>query len=376
MGAGLWDVEAVDAFREAVGHDHRVGPGAVRTFLPEVDPAWAPDAQRHRVLGPARWMNPADSTWHGVARRVHAFALERPLPRPPAQVTFPDRVAEQHRQERRESIDKARQLAEAIPVQRTAEDDELRAEVALLNGLLDQADKELGELQRSVDLAERASGSAQEQLRTIAAERDSEIEDHLTTLDALQQARVEADRLRMLLLRQGRAREVAEVVESLPGIPGSFEELWERLGELPGVTVTAIPETALALDEHTLSRTWAAKCWSALVSLDSYAAAAGEGFRGNFYQFCTSPPPGAKPYPRKQLAMGETGRTMAQYGDERQFPGVDGERVEMQAHLKLGGGRIAPRLYFLDTVKEPEGANAGRLVVGYVGEHLTNQQTN
>ncbi|MYW67198.1 hypothetical protein GTY65_24470 [Streptomyces sp. SID8379] len=373
----LWDVEAVDAFREAIGHDHRVGLGAVRTFLPGVDPAWVPDAARHRVLGPARWMNPADSAWNGVARRVHALALERPLPSALSAVTFPDRVAEQHRQERRESIDKARQLAEAIPSQRTAEhDEELRAEVALLNGLLGQADKELGELSRSVELAERASTSAQEQLRTVAAERDSEVEDHLETLDALQQARAEADRLRVLLLRQGRSQDVAEAAEGLPGIPGSFEELWERLGELEGVTVTADPETAVALDEHTLSRTWAAKCWSALVSLDSYATAAREGFQGGFYQFCTTPPPGAKPYPRKQLAMAESGKTMGQYGDERQFPGLDGERVEMQAHLKIGGGRIAPRLYFLDAVKESQGPNAGRLVVGYVGEHLTNQQTN
>ncbi|MFD5736231.1 hypothetical protein ACFWIY_25965 [Streptomyces sioyaensis] len=64
-------------------------------------------------------------------------------------MAFPDRVAEQHRQERRESMDKARLLT-SVPAQRTGEQDyELRAEVALLNGLLEQADKELSELDRT-----------------------------------------------------------------------------------------------------------------------------------------------------------------------------------------------------------------------------------
>lgn len=368
----LWDLAAVDAFRDAIGHDHRVSPGAVRTFLPLVDPAWAPDAARHRLLGPSRWADPSDSAWHGVARRVHAIALERPLPRSLAMVTFPDRVAEQHRQERRESMDKARLLT-AVPAQRTGEhDDGLRAEVSLLNGLLEQADKELSQLGRTVDLAGRTNTSTQEQLQAVIAERDSEIEDHLTTLDTLQQARAEADRLRLLLLRQGRSEEVAEV----PGIPSSFEELWERLAELEHLTVTADRRLAFGLDEHPMSRTWAAKGWTALVSLDSYAAAAKAGFNGGFYQFCVTPPAGAKPYPAKQVAMGESAPTMEQYGHERLFPAPGGGRAEMQAHLKLAARGIAPRVYFLDEVKGARGESAGRLVVGYVGPHLTNMTTN
>ncbi len=373
----LWDLAAVDAFREAIGHDHRVGPGCVRTFLPLVDPAWAPDASRHRLMGPARWTDQADQTWRGVARRVHALALERPLPRQLSAVTFPDRVAEQHRQERRESMDKARLLT-SVPAQRSVEhDEELRAEVSLLNGLLQQADKELSELGRDVVLGERARASVQEQLQAVIADRDGEIEDHLTTLDALAQARAEADRLRLLLLRQGRSEEVAEAAESLPSIPASFEELWERLGELEHLTVTADPRIALGLDEHPMSRTWAAKGWTAMISLNSYAAAAQDGFNGGFYQFCMTPPAGAKPYPVKQVAMTESEPTMEQYGHERLFPVPGGECAEMQAHLKLAGrGRIAPRVYFLDDVKGTRGGSAGRLVVGYVGPHLTNMMTN
>lgn len=373
----LWDLAAVDAFREAIGHHYRVGPGALRTFLPLVDPAWAADAARHRIMGPARWTDAADQTWRGVARRVHALALERPLPQQLSAVAFPDRVAEQHRQERRESMDKARVLA-SIPAQRSGEQDkELRAEVALLTGLLEQADTELSDLGRSTDLAERAHASTRDQRQAVIAERDNEIDDHLTTLDALQHARGEADRLRLLLLRQGRSEEVAEAADNLPSIPASFEELWERLEELRNLTVTADPRIALRLDEHPMSRTWAAKGWTALASLDSYAAAACDGFQGGFYQFCTTPPAGAKPYPIKQVSMVESGPTMEKYGHERLFPVPGGERVEMQAHLKLAArGRIAPRVYFLDEAKGARDGGAGRLVVGYVGPHLTNMLTN
>ncbi|MCX4677675.1 hypothetical protein OG413_20600 [Streptomyces sp. NBC_01433] len=372
----LWDLAAVDAFREATGHDHRVGPGTLRTFLPDVDPAWAPDAARHRLMGPARWTDPADQMWRGVARRVHALALERPLPRQLSTVAFPDRVAEQHRQERRETMDKARLLT-AVPAQRAGEhDEELRAEVTLLNGLLEQADKELSELNRTAALAGRTTTSMQEQLQAVIAERDNEVEDHLTTLESLQQARVEADRLRLLLLRQGRFEEAVEVAEGLP-MPASFEEVWERLGELEHLTVTADQRIAVGLDEHPMSRTWAAKGWTALVALDSYAAAVKDGFNGSFYHFCKTPPAGAKPYPVRQVAMTESGPTMEKYGHERLFPLPDGEFVEMQAHLKINArGRIAPRVYFLDEVKGTRGEGAGRLVVGYVGPHLTNMRTN
>ncbi|MER5301391.1 hypothetical protein ABT039_18215 [Streptomyces lasiicapitis] len=373
----LWDLDAVDAFREVIGHAHRVGPGCVRTFLPLVDPAWPADAARHRLLGSTRWTDASDQAWRGIAHRVHTLALERPLPRRLSALAFPDRIAEQHRQERRETLDKARLLT-AVPAQQPGgRDGELRAEVTLLNGLLEQADKELSELGRTVHLAERMNTSMQEQIQAVITDRDSEVEDHLTTLDALQQARAEADRLRLLLLRQGRSLDVVEAAENLPGIPSSFEMLWERLGELEHLEVTADRRTALGLDEHAMSRTWAAKGWTALVSLDSYAAAARAGFNGNFYQFCKTPPAGAKPYPVKQVAMTESAPTMSQYGRERLFPVPGGGRVEMQAHLKLAGrGRIAPRMYFLDDVKGTRDGSAGHLIVGYIGPHLTNLATN
>lgn len=373
----LWDLPAIDAFRAAVGYDHRVNAGAVRVYLPLVDPAWAADGARHRVLGAPRWTDPQDRAWHSITTSILSIAREQPMPQQLAAVEFPDRAAEQHHRERQETLDKVRQLTDAPTAPPEKQLAELRAEVTLLNGLLGQADEELTELGRAKSLTERAHLSARSELAAVAAERDAEVEEHLVTLDALSQAQAEADRLRVMLLRQDRHEEATQAGVSLPGVPSSFEELWQRLGEWERLLVTADRRTALGLDVHPEARTWAAKAWTALGALDSYAAAAADGFNGNFYQFCLTPPPGARPYPVRHVAMTESLPTMVQYGHERLFPGPDGHRVEMQAHLKLGArGTVAPRLYFLDGAKSAEGAGAGRLVIGYIGPHLHNQMTN
>ncbi|MEW1700779.1 hypothetical protein [Streptomyces sp. NPDC091278] len=367
----LWDLPAVDQFREAIGYSHRVNAGAARVYLPMVNPAWVPDGARHRVLGAPRWTNPDDKALRSIATSVLTLAREQELPQRLAAVEFPDPVAEQH-QERQEALGAAR-LAPSAPGTPPAD---LRAEVTLLNGLLSQADEELTELARTKSLTERANASALGELAVVAAERDAEAEDHLVTLEALEQSRTESDRLRTLLLRQDRHGEAAEAATCFPGVPASFEELWERLGEWERLVITADRRTALGLDVHPGARVWAAKAWTALGSLDSYAAAAAEGFNGGFYQFCLTPPSGARPYPVRQLAMTESTATMRQYGHQRLFPGPDGRRTEMQAHLKLGARGASPRLYFLDEAKGPEGSGAGRVVIGYVGPHLHNQITN
>ncbi|MEU8540832.1 hypothetical protein AB0C52_12745 [Streptomyces sp. NPDC048717] len=372
----LWDLPAVDAFRAAVGYDHRVNAGAVRVYLPLGAERPAGGGRNH-VLGAPRWIDPGDQSWRRMAESILAAAREQPVPQQIAAVEFTDRAAEQHHRERRETLDRARRLADVPIVDPKEQLIELRAEVTLLNELLGQADEELTELGRASALTERAYLSARSELASAAAARDAEVEDHLETLDALARALTEADRLRLLLLRQDRHDEAAEAGASLPGVPGSFEELWQRLGEWEHLLVTADRRTAVGLDVHPEARTWVAKAWTALGALDSYAATSNNGFSGGFYQFCLTPPPGARPYPVRHLAMTESAATMRQYGHERLFPGPDGRRVEMQAHLKLGTrGSVSPRLYFLDEAKSPEGAGAGRLVIGYIGPHLHNTLTN
>ncbi|MCZ0983860.1 hypothetical protein O1L60_44665 [Streptomyces diastatochromogenes] len=346
----------------------------MRTFLPDVDPAWEPDAARHRWLAQARWIDPGDRAWHGVARTVQRMALAQPQPAALRALKFPD-LADQERRERQEAVAKARAVAVPAPRQPEPTDAALKEEVALLTGLLEVASDQLQEEGRSLRLAEQTNASLAEQLQAAVTAREAEMEDHLLTLTALERAQAESDRLRALLMNQGRWEEVAAATEALPAIPASFEELWARIGVFEHLRITADRRIALGLDEHAEARTWAAKAWTGLAALNSYAEHRLQGRAGGFRHFCQDPPSGARVYPVNQIAMTESAATMQAFGRERMFPTVGGELAEMQPHLKLAGrGNLCPRVHFLDDVAGTDAS--GLVIVGYMGPHLTNTRTN
>ncbi|MDX3165933.1 hypothetical protein PV516_19285 [Streptomyces scabiei] len=261
-----------------------------------------------------------------------------------------------------------------VPAPRTVASDDLQTEVAVLTELLEVASDQLEEAEQSVRRAEEANTALTDRLQAAQAARDAELEDHLGTLGELQRARAEADALRVVLLRHGRFAEVAAAAEAPFCLPTSFAQLWERLDTFVHVRVMADRRIALALDEQSEARNWAAKAWSGLAALESYAEHRKDGFAGGFHQFCRNPPTGARVYPVSQVAMTETSATMAAYGHERIFPALDGAHAEMQSHLKLAPrGNVCPRVHFLDDVAG-KGAS-GLVVVGYLGPHLRNKRT-
>lgn len=362
----LDDIETVNAFRAMIGEDHRVGPGAVRTFLTEVDPAWAKDASRHRFLSMARMTDPYDQAWRSLAHTVQRLSTEAPLPDVLRSLPFPD-DAGRRRDERQAALAAARPSAEVAQMGKDIEE---------LRELLAQADEDLNEASRTAELSARTMAALEEQ-RDAALERaEGDMEEALRALDDVERVRAEADELRRRLRDAGRYADTV-VVEQPAGVPDSFEELWERLGEFEGVLVTADKSTALTLDDEERARVWAAKAWNALRALDSYAEAARDDFKGGFYQHCTSDRPGTVSWPRKQYAPAESDTTMNRWGEERVFfvpKELDSSgRMEMQAHLKLDSkGSTSPRIYFVDDTK----GVTGQVIVGYIGPHLTNTKTN
>ncbi len=363
----LDDVDAVDSLRQVIGEHHRVAPGAVRTFLPEVDPAWAKDGSRHRYLPMARMSDPNDSAWRTLARTAQRLATEMPLPEALTTAQFPDDAGQRHREERQAALAAVRPSRELAV---------MRRDLAELKALLEQADDELKEAARSAELSARTVTSLEQQLHAAAERADADMEEALRAWDEVERARAEADLLRRRLRMEGRWEDTIVVAEP-PGVPDSFEDLWKRLSLLEGVLVTADRHTALRLDEADRARVWAAKAWNGLRALDSYTRAAREGFNGGFFQHCTSGRPGAVSWPHKQVAMAESDQTMSQWGKERVFPvpvEVDPSgQAEMQAHLKLASkGTTAPRIHFLDDTK----GVTGRVIVGYIGPHKTNTKTN
>ncbi|WP_329024361.1 hypothetical protein [Streptomyces sp. NBC_00690] len=362
----LEDTVAVDAFRDSIGEYHRVAPGSVRTFLPQVDPAWPQDGPRHRFLTMARMSDPKDGAWFGLARTVQRISTEAALPEALRSLSFPD-AGQRHRAERQAALSVVRRSDQLTTI---------RNDVAELKALLAQADEDLKEAGRTAELSARTVASLEEQLHSTVERSDGDMEEAVRALDDVERARAEADVLRGRLRDAGRFEDTV-VAEQPQGVPDSFEDLWERLNALDGVLVTADRSTALELDDTNRARVWAAKAWNALRALNSYSQAAKEGFNGGFYQHCTSDRSGAVSWPIKQLAMTESDTTMNMWGSERIFAVPkkvnSSERMEMQAHLKLDSkGSTSPRVYFMDDTK---GAT-GQVIVGYVGPHLANTKTN
>ncbi|MEY9893540.1 regulator of replication initiation timing [Catenulispora sp. MAP12-49] len=363
----LPDIKAVDSFRAAIGEHHRVAPGAVRTYLTEVDPAWRGDAPRHRFLPVARLSDPADQAWRGVYRTVQRLSTGAVMPEALRNVMFPDDDGRRRSAERQAAL--AVEVSSAELAQLTRENQDLRE-------LLAGADEDLQEAARNEELSKQTIASQEEQLLDAWATMEDDADTAQRALDEAERARAESDILRRRLREAGQYED-AVVAEPPAGVPNSFEELWERLEWLDGILVTADKETALSLDESERARVWAAKAWNGLRALDSYAQAAKDGFNGGFYEHCKQGRAGTVTWPLKQVAMAESETTMNKWGFERVFavpPEVDGSgRSEMQAHLKLEGkGSACPRIHFFDDAK---GAT-GQIVVGYIGPHLHNTKTN
>ncbi|MEW2373898.1 hypothetical protein AB0940_31750 [Streptomyces sp. NPDC006656] len=374
--AGLYlltDEAAVDAFRREIGEHHRVAPGAVRTFLPGTDPAWAPDAARHRFVSPARMRDPADYAWNAIARAAQRHATQAPIPQLLRDLRFPDDDAATQR--RRDALT-------AVPAPRLSADTlndirHLREENALLLSLLKTADEEIEEKRTSTRLAERATASLEDQLAHARQESLDYLQDAVEALEEAQRAQAEANQLRSRLYQQGRHEEATAAIDEPSPLPTSFEELWDRRDTFTRVMLTADRDICIDLDDNDRARVWAGKTWVALRALDAYAEQSHNGFKGAFYDFCTAPLPGVQGWPAKQVAMSEGSATMDQFGSQRIFPvpeTVDPSGCAvMEAHLKVDSkGATSPRIHFLDDTK----GTTQKIIVGYIGPHLRNTKTN
>ncbi|MEU0382833.1 SAV_2336 N-terminal domain-related protein [Streptomyces chartreusis] len=154
--------------------------------------------------------------------------------------------------------------------------------------------------------------------------------------------------------------------------PQSFAELWEQLDALEGVLVTADKDQALRLDQHADGYRWAGLAWDGLLALNDYARASREGVEETFERYCLSPPDGAITWPLRRLGKDEQDAITNAAARERLFPVpadvAPTRRAAMSTYLSLGPARgVSSRVYFLDDTR----GTTGRIVVGYIGLHLT-----
>ena len=123
--------------------------------------------------------------------------------------------------------------------------------------------------------------------------------------------------------------------------------------------------------------TAAQAAWDACCALSDFTRVMVDGtFEGSVDHYLKRVPDGCRGVPTRKHAFGETEATINQFGAERVFPVPDSVspdgRATMVAHFKLAViGRITPRLYYLDRVRQE-----GKVYIGYIGRHLRNAQAN
>ncbi|MEY9842437.1 hypothetical protein [Streptacidiphilus sp. EB103A] len=346
-------------FNRALEH-HRVYGGAVRTYLPGLDPAWAPEAQRHRVMGRHTLDTDLRRASGLLAWLPRRLAVQSPLP--DALAGLPPLRAQNLRGG-------------------SAPWSEESADIAAIDGvqpgslLVDHHEEEVHEERaRAEELQEvrRWLRDAEERESQLAAEYDeqySELREARTQVRSLRGRLAEAD-----------GGEGATRAEPAAGRvdPVSFAELIERIGEFPLLSFTGDPRLTRELDDQTDHPTWVRMAWDALLALQDYAEAAVHGESGgDFRRWCENTPVDCHVFPPRKVIRDEsrTVRTNTKWKGERELPvPVEvnaGGKVFMGAHLRIGGGGTAPRLHYFDDC-----SGTGKIYIGYMGLHLRNTRTN
>ncbi|MFD0279134.1 hypothetical protein ACFVHB_35260 [Kitasatospora sp. NPDC127111] len=334
---------------------HAVYGGAVRTYLPEVDPASRHDGARHPVLARRRIEEDLRRAAGLLAREPRRLAAEQPLPTPLAAVPV---------------------LRVPPQGQRTGTGPDAGAARAELAALAHEEQQDRAEQQARADELERVRHTLRRERRRGAAQVRA-LAGRFCAVPGGTAAPARPGRRPATATPPGTPS--AAGAPGASGAPGSFTELMARLGEFPLISFTGDQKSALALDELQCSHAgWARLTWDGLTALQEYAEAAVRGEAGgDFKQWCERTPAGCHRFPPRKAVRGES-RTVfshTKWKRERMLPVPEcvdaSRRAFMGAHLRIGGGRTAPRLHYLDDC-----SGSGRIYVGYIGLHLTNTRTN
>ena len=353
--------QTINPFQVVMGSDLDVQPGEARLYLPGEH-----EAHRHRTLASEAVRSELDATGRWFGRLLQTTLVEREPP-------------ELYRRSRQLLGDR-RELHEPSPDTDAAQ----RAE----------------ELEAEVEAVWAALYQAREERAAARSERDEQSEQLYDVLEELEMAQVRVEQLQELLdesrdevnkLNTIVDRRVGELVvagdagASAPSDPSkrayhqptSVRDAIALAREnLHKVEIPVGAEQRIAdLDNAIESRTWARSVLDGLLALEAYAHTADGA--GDFREWCLrTKNPRKWPSSGKKLAMRESKEVMRQpellkhrnFPVSTRVPGSTAGSIEMQAHLKLSNGSLAPRLYFHDDTGTDGGT--GKVHVGYIGPHL------
>ncbi len=433
--AYVLDAAATSALNERLGDTHGVAPGTLRTFVGRVVPGDRLDAQRHRVLTTQRILRGDART---VARilglRARGVALQQPLPRAAIRV---DRLLERQIDELvlaqptpglvaavpplvadRPEVDVPRAADTVIDTGPPAEvvEEPLAADmpssvvaeaeaVTALHAIARAAGLEgfeTGAADRVLDLVRRGltaehqhaalSGrlsalqdqveAAQDEILELKQRLEDEQLEVAAAADELGEASRLVRHLRSLVAQTEAAAEAWTVPEVADEdvLPSTFQELLDRLDELPGIALTmGKSDAALALDAHDPLGTWAGKTWQVLRALSDYATCKSIGlWTKDVDAYLRDAPADRATFSATRHARDESEsvKNSQRFRTARELPVPPhvspSGKAFMGAHFKIAQhGLISPRLHYFDA----SGVD-GMVYVGYIGPHLPTKKTN
>ncbi|HEY2191928.1 MAG TPA: hypothetical protein VGH76_06455 [Actinomycetospora sp.] len=320
------DAAGLDTLGAALGEGFEVHRGAMRLYLPALDPA-ADAPTRHLEIRAERFRDrPA------LAGRIAVNQLAPPssLRRAP------------------DSWDRAaRRLDEVTPggmVEKVARESarvtDLESELVAERRVAEEVLEEFGDLQHEVtDLRDRLAVATAE----LARLRGERTEEGLEDIDlAPPHARDCSDAAAL-------ARKHLATYLELPTEAGVDLELLDRQAAGPA---------------------WGEQAWRALRALAYYSRARSrDGYDGDFFGWCwNSRHPMAWPANPRKLAMRESKTVMERWPESRTFT-VDGGEQAVQSHIKISSAGMAPRIYFTWVER------TAKVHVAYFGRHLRNTRS-
>lgn len=425
----ILDPDATARLQEEWGEGHAVPGGTLRTYRPQVDPAWPADSRRHRILGArrlqqdrpeylAKMLGYAAQEQQSLAglpapflkmdRRmarienqllVPTLAVPPPVSAAQKEVTQQDGINTSIDLTSGTSRPRSSEIPQAWQVVESAVSEMLDTEATAqsVQTLIEFARSGLAQTRNASATTERLEqlqSEVEELTRSLATARtfseDLQLDLSLSTdetIESRDEARVLRGRLRAL--KQFDAALSPPHEEGRPAPPDDYSELIDRLATIDSaglvspsscgigrVIFTGDRQQAEALERHDQLATCAKKAWSAIEALESYAQLKAAGtFEGSFAEYLRDDNHDGYKIPADKYKPVESETVAKRWRREREFPvpeSVSSERVAyMEAHVSLGLLRsVSPRMHLLDAT-----GIDGHVYVGYIGRHLTTTQS-
>lgn len=379
MGFGyVLNASMQKTFNRVVAQGHGIPAGSIRTFLPGADLTDSNDTIRHRLLHASTIRDSDPARLQRIIRNAQVERLQ--------DIDLPEVLLDADERFEREKNRRAIAALREMPAPKVEEAPEVK--------VADQAEaiqSKLNEAEEILNLAFEESAHLREELRLERSSADELREEN--DLLYLEATRIRGEVERSHRLTKYLQQELAKLgnegatsaygyvdAEMAPECPSTFSELLKRMSSFEYVRFYGDPAATEDLDEQSgLGPAAISRAWDALITFNEYARARTNGsIESSLKEYINNTEHGLPMrIPNVKWSESKTVRNNRKMSAQRTVTGLPPEidpsgSKTLLAHIPLATGRgLSPRLYFDDMFE-----GAGCVLVGYIGAHLVNTQTN